>query len=1143
MVSQTAQNPIITGTETSVPKSVPTTNPNPALVQNAQVVTNTTTVDRTVGNVLVGVSVIPYMRYLAVDFLGYRLRPNRQVWFYFDDKPVDAFVQRPNIIEVNTTQKVKDMREGAQKTLRIGTSTARILHVEKDVASGNAKFYVSEFDGPTTFAPGTTVTVDNSTFSDTLKTYEHFSGFVQSGTTNTAIVFSNDAITTNEYYTGNTVCIVNGTNAGQSVEIVSYDGATRTATIDPPLKINSKDDELIYTIGDAKNWYVGSEVPTSYVTPRGLVSGIFHIPDPNKNDVQFRTGDRIFRILDNPRNDVSSYTTRADYRFTSNGLDKSVAQIIERNAVTEIVIIPPVTPSPTPTRSRTPQASLTPTPSVSSTPDATPTVTPTVTPTKTQTVTPTVTPTITPTRSPTESPDAPPVPSVTPTVTPTPEVSGTPDPTPTPTRSATLTKTPTPTRTVTITPTKTPTKTVTPTPSAISSDPCARNTETISDTLSWTKGPNKQKSLSEMYSGLVTGQIMGFNIQRIAYCDSSGKVIKGSPNTQSAPLTHDIIVPVYGQDCGSPIGCTKVLKTNKSSGYHVPGNISIPAGTKFPSGTYIAAWTAADGKYGNAINVSGLNFWQVMYDMSRSSGQCVTIPHDPVAQTFYVPVNDYPDGVFVSSVDLFFRNRGESLPIEVQIRPVVNGVPSSNTVIPGATTTLDNDEILVSNFPSISDVTTNTRFTFPSPVYLNSGYEYAVVVITDDYGYDFYGTALGEKIIGTDTVVSKQPFMGSMFKSQNQMTWTPLQDEDMMFVLNKASFVDEGTIIFEENKTAMRRELRSNVKYNSFDSLKANTYYDAFELRSDSIELKNTKIDYYYKGVPNSTLVMSSAYTNFKPEQRIDLKNRNILFNPQLENKSTLVRMDLSTKNPHVSPIVYQNMQNMITIENLINNTGLTADRFNIVDGGSGYDGTNAYLTITSNVGYGANAWAVTNTQTGQISSIVVNSPGVGYVDDVTVTVGGGSGSGAIVNVSTETGTSGGPAIARYISKTVTLLDGFDAGDLRVFMTAVKPPGANVNVYYKVRNSLDPDRIENRNWVRMEQKTSQYTFSTNRTPIEYEYRPSMTSNNITYTTDTTTYKTFNQFAIKIVLSANNTVASSIPYVLDVRAIALPEDAY
>jgi hypothetical protein len=1118
MVSQTAQNPIITGAVTSVPKSVPQTNPNPALQQNAQVVTNTTTVtERNAGSVLVGVTVIPFMRYLAVDFIGYRLRPNRQVWFYFDDKLVDGFVQRPNIIEVNTNQKVKDMREGPQKTLRIGaSSTARILHVENDINTGNTKFYVSEFDGPTTFASGSTVTVDSSSFSSTLKLYEHFSGFVQSGTTNAAIKLSSDANgTTNDYYTGNTICIVNGTNAGQTAEIISYDAATRVATVEPDFKINPVDDELIYTIGDTRNWYGNSEVPTSYVTPRGLLSGVFHIPDPNKNNVQFRTGDRIFRILDNPRNDVTSYTTRADYRFTSNGLDKSVAQVIERDVDFGFTVIPPVTPTPTPTRTVTPTKSLTPTLSITAS----------ATPTPTRTVTTTVTPTVTPTRSPTESPDVP----ITLTPTPTPTL------TPTNTSSITPTRTPTPTRSVSVTPTRTPTKTVSVTPSTKVLDPCARNRQASSDNLSWTVAPEGQKSLSTRYTSLENGNTLGFNIKRLVFCDKTGKIIKGSPNISQTKITN----PSFGVFDEIPI---------ESSPWRIPGTTTTPAATKFttptdPNGkTYITSFGAM-GIYGDAINVTGLNFWQVMYDMAASEGQCVTIPHDPVAQTFYVSTSEYPDGVFVSSVDLFFRNRGDSLPIEVQIRPVVNGAPSSNTVIPGATTTLDNDEIKISSFPDVANSSTNTRFTFPSPVYLNSGYEYAVVVITDDYGYDFYGTALGEKVLGTDTVVSKQPFMGSMFKSQNQMTWTPLQDEDMMFVLNRANFVDEGTIIFEEDKTAMRRELRSNVKYNSFDSLKANTYYDAFELRSDAIELKNTKINYYYKGVSNATQTIDAAFTNFKPEQRVDLTKRNILYNPQLSNKSTTVRIDLSTKNTQVSPVIYQNMQNMVTIENLINNTGLTADRFNIVDGGSGYDATNAYLTITSNVGYGANAWAVTNTITGQISSIVVDSPGVGYTDNVIVTVGGGSGSGAVVNVSTETGTSGGPAIARYISKTITLLDGFDAGDLRVFLTAVKPPGANVNVYYKVRNALDPERIENRNWERMTQKTSEFTFSTNRTPIEYEYRPSMTSNNVTYTTDTTTYKTFNQFAIKIVLSANNTVASSIPYVLDVRAIALPEDVY
>jgi hypothetical protein len=534
---------------------------------------------------------------------------------------------------------------------------------------------------------------------------------------------------------------------------------------------------------------------------------------------------------------------------------------------------------------------------------------------------------------------------------------------------------------------------------------------------------------------------------------------------------------------------------------------------------------------------------------SSSGGNNSGRPYDdPIAQSFFVSSSDTPDGLFISSVDLFFKNKGELLPVEVQIRPVINGIPSNDKIVPGATTTVDIEDINVSNFPNTSNSMTATRFTFPSPVYLNAGYEYAIVAVTDDFGYDYYSAELGGTILGTDRKISKQPVLGSFFKSQSNGkgsgTWTPLQNEDLMFVLNKCNFTStSGTAIFEEDKVAMRRELTANVDYNSFDEIKANTYYDAFELRSDAIEINNTKLQYYFKGASNTSKILASTYTNFDADKKFDLEERNLVFNPQLANKSMSVRIDMSTKNPDVSPIIYHNRQNMVTIENLINDTGLTADRFTITNPGSNYDTTNAYVTITSNVGYGANAWAVASDTTGNIVAIYVDSPGVGYVDDVTATIGGGSGTGATVSVSSETSSSGGPALARYISKTVTLIDGFDAGDLRVFLTAVKPPGSNVNVYYKVRNALDPQKIEDCDWVRMTQKTSQYTFSVNRQPVEYEYRPSLTSNNITYSTDTTTYKTFNQFAIKIVLSSRSTVANSIPYVLDVRATALPEDAY
>ena len=131
--------------------------------------------------------------------------------------------------------------------------------------------------------------------------------------------------------------------------------------------------------------------------------------------------------------------------------------------------------------------------------------------------------------------------------------------------------------------------------------------------------------------------------------------------------------------------------------------------------------------------------------------------------------------------------------------------------------------------------------------------------------------------------------------------------------------------------------------------------------------------------------------------------------------------------------------------------------------------------------------------------------------------------------------------MARYISRTVTLAPEFNAGDLRVYLTAVKPPESNVQVYYKVHNRYDNEPISEKNWVRMTQRIGEINFSSALNPIELEFRPSMNSNNIIYTTNTATFDTFSQFKIKIVMSSSDTVWSKIPFVYDMRAIALPAD--
>ena len=55
--------------------------------------------------------------------------------------------------------------------------------------------------------------------------------------------------------------------------------------------------------------------------------------------------------------------------------------------------------------------------------------------------------------------------------------------------------------------------------------------------------------------------------------------------------------------------------------------------------------------------------------------------------------------------------------------------------------------------------------------------------------------------------------------------------------------------------------------------------------------------------------------------------------------------------------------------------------------------------------------------------------------------------------------------------------------------------------------------------------------------IEYEFEPVDAANVISYSTSTSSYDTFNQFAIKIVLLSDDT--TKVPVVYDMRAVALP----
>lgn len=513
--------------------------------------------------------------------------------------------------------------------------------------------------------------------------------------------------------------------------------------------------------------------------------------------------------------------------------------------------------------------------------------------------------------------------------------------------------------------------------------------------------------------------------------------------------------------------------------------------------------------------------------------------YSPLAQSFYISPLEYPKGFFTPYVDLFFANKG-TLPIELQIRPMKNGFPDSTNILPNAIAYLDADDVKVTTNPNANDSNSYTRFTFTSPVFLQPEQEYALVVKTNDFDYDIYVSELGQTMINSNRLVSQQPYSGVLFKSQNSSTYSDIQDEDLMFVIHKCQFATAGTIFFNEYKDV------TYVRPIEIGNFTSNTVVDAFEVHSDSIELLGTSINYSYRATSNTTKTIDASYTNFKADKITLVPDRKIIYGPDHANESFEMRLDLLTTSPDVSPIVYKNKQSISAIQTYINNMSIDPLRITVANTGNGYTTQNTTVTFSANSGQGANAVVITQvepTLSGKVYTLAFDGNGYGYYDDVSVNISttDANASGAVVNVLSETGKAGGPAQARYVSKTVTLAPEFDAGDLRVYLTAVRPREADIQVYYKVRNNFDNENINDKNWVRMKKVTGTFEYSTELEEIEMEFRPSMNSNTIIYSTNTATFDTFNQFKIKIVMASSDTVLQKIPYVYDMRAIALPGD--
>ena len=157
---------------------------------------------------------------------------------------------------------------------------------------------------------------------------------------------------------------------------------------------------------------------------------------------------------------------------------------------------------------------------------------------------------------------------------------------------------------------------------------------------------------------------------------------------------------------------------------------------------------------------------------------------DPLAQSFLI---NESGGCFLTKVRVWFQSKDTEESVICQIRNMVNGYPAEIFM---ATTALQPKDVKVSE----REPGEPTEFIFSEPVYLQEGESYCFVLMpaSSSASYQVWVAETGKTDIKTGEIITGKESLGSMFKSQNASTWTPNQNEDIMFSLFKAKF-DIGT--------------------------------------------------------------------------------------------------------------------------------------------------------------------------------------------------------------------------------------------------------------------------------------------------------------------------------------------------------------
>lgn len=517
------------------------------------------------------------------------------------------------------------------------------------------------------------------------------------------------------------------------------------------------------------------------------------------------------------------------------------------------------------------------------------------------------------------------------------------------------------------------------------------------------------------------------------------------------------------------------------------------------------------------------------------------INKQPIAQSFYV---DQTTGIYCTKVDLFFSSVDESLPVQIQLRPMQNGLPSSSQIIPG---TIKLRTGLTNSSNTSADASVATSFEFDEPVFLKGRQDYALVVTADSKDYRIYISETEEFVIGsTEKRINKQPSLGSLFFTQNGVTFTPAQSLDLAFRIYQAKFnTTSGTAVLH-NAPLPTRLLRGDPLTVTKNKAKVTVRETGSGLLpGDTVKITGATS---LGGIDAATLNKATGYT----VDSVDWSG--FTFTADSSADSDAIGGGGLVK-------ATTNMPFSVVHPNIIN---LTPDRTTL----------SGSIKVTNSTSFAGNETAYTGKATAAFQHVKFNEDNIGEFYNVVAnqdreaTLGSGvksldmnirlatfdsnvspmidlqrasahliqnivdkqdsaghliAGFNKPLNFVNETSARRGSSAAKHLTRVVTL--DTDSVGIRVLLTANRPDGTDFQVYY--RTATSDEVITDKNFILQAEETNNPADNNPKVFREYRYMIGGLNGSV---------KAFTKFQIKIVFRSNNN--ARVPKIKNLRMIAL-----